>query len=175
MAAKRPVAKKAGAVKQPVAKKAVAKKAVAKKAVAKRAVAKGAAAKTAAMKEAASRAHGRREDLGAPAAAYFAGQSDAMRALLAPLRALSRQAVPGARESIEWGMPHDEQGSGFCALSTSRSYVSLILMAPPAKPVDPQGRLEGSGKTMRHLKVRSAADIDEAAVVGWLRTAARAG
>jgi len=84
-----------------------------------------------------------------------------------------KQAVPGARESIKWGMPVYELKGGFCSLYASTTYAALNLTAPPDAFADPEGRLEGTGKTMRHLKVRTAADLDEARIVRWVKTAAK--
>lgn len=50
--------------------------------------------------------------------------------------------------------------------------MDLGILAPPEKLDDPQGKLEGTGKTMCQLKARSAADIDEDGIVRWLQVAA---
>lgn len=160
--AKPPVAEKAP-VKQPKARKAPATP-PAKRTAAKKAPAKGAAKKP--------DKYLRRDDLGAPVEVFFAKHGAEQRALLETLHALIKKAAPAARESIKWGMPCFELKSGFCALYTSPTYVGLNIMAPPEKLDDPEGRLEGTGKTMRHLKVRSPADIDEPSILRWLQTAA---
>ena len=72
---------------------------------------------------------------------------------------------------MKWGMPYYELKGGFCALYTSKTYAALNIMAPPEKLDDPEGKLEGTGKTMRHLKVRSAADLDEASILRWVKAA----
>ncbi len=160
--------------KQLPAKKTAAKKPAAPKAPAKPkgAAAKKTVAKAAETKQATDRGYLRREDLGAPVEVFFARQTPEQRALLEALHALVKRAAPDARESIKWGMPYFELKGGFCAFYTAPSYVGLNLMAPPEKFEDPEGRLEGSGKTMRHLKVRSPADLDEASILGWLKVAA---
>jgi len=138
---------------------------------------KGAAAKKApakgegANKKVPARAYPRREDLGAPVDLFFARQPPEKRAQLEALHALVKKAAPDARASIKWGMPHYELKGGFCSLYAAPAYVALNLLAPPEKFDDPEGRLEGTGKTMRHLKVRSAADLDEVSILRWLETA----
>ncbi len=157
------------------ARKATAKKTPTKKAPAKKSAASKTAAKTpakgAAAKKAPGRLYLRREDLGAPADAFFAQQPPERREHLEALRALVKKAAPGARESMKWGMPYYELKGGFCALYTSTTYAALSIMAPPEKLDDPEGKLEGTGKTMRHLKVRSAADLDEASILRWVKAA----
>lgn len=122
-------------------------------------------------KERPSRVIPRREDLGAPVEVFFDRHPPEQRELLEALHAMIRKAAPDARSSIKWGMPYYEVKRGFCSLYTSPSYVGLNIMAPPEKLDDPEKRLEGTGKTMRHLKVRSAADLDEASILRWLRAA----
>ena len=104
------------------------------------------------------RRYQRREDLGAPADAFFAQQPPERREHLEALRALVKKAAPGARESMKWGMPYYELKSGFCALYASPTYAGLNIMAPPDRFEESEGKLEGTGKTMRHLKVRTDAD-----------------
>jgi hypothetical protein len=59
-----------------------------------------------------------------------------------------------------------------CALAGFKAHVNLILSGPPGTFADPDGILEGDGKTGRHLKLRSLDELPRAAVRGWLRTAA---
>ena len=167
--AKKPPAEKSAA-KKPPAKKPGAKKPPAEKSAARKTTAKTPQDGAAATKSPARR-YLRREDLGAPADAFFAQQPPERREHLEALRALVKKAAPGARESMKWGMPYYELKGGFCALYTSNTYAALNIMAPPEKFDDPEGKLEGTGKTMRHLKVRSAADLDEASILRWLKTA----
>ena len=169
MAARKATAKKTPTKKTP-AKKSAARKTAAKT-LAKGAAGKKAPTKGAAAKKAPDRRYLRREDLGAPADAFFAQQPPERREHLEALRALVKKAAPGARESMKWGMPYYELEGGFCALYTSNTYAALSIMAPPGKLDDPEGKLEGTGKTMRHLKVRSAADIDEASILRWVKAA----
>lgn len=152
-AKKAPAIEEAAPAKQPSAKKA--------------APAKPAAAKPPAKKAMPTR----RADLGAPADGYFARQPPDKRALLDPLRALVRAAAPTAHESIKWGMPFYTLGGSLCALSTFKAHVSINFFAPPDVLTDPDGRLEGTGKGMRHLKVRAPGDIDRARVRRWLAQA----
>ena len=157
------------------ARKAKAKTTPTKKPPARKSAARKTPAKTpakgAAAKKTPHRQYLRREDLGAPADAFFAQQPPERREHLEALRALVKKAAPGARESMKWGMPYYELKGGFCALYTSKTYAALNIMAPPEKLDDPEGKLEGTGKTMRHLKVRSAADLDEASILRWVKAA----
>ena len=164
-------------------KKAPAKKAPAKKASKKTPAMKPAAtakkkakaaAKTPPKKGAkvAARPVARRADFGAPIDAFFAKQPPATRPILDALRAMVEEAAPKATATLKWGMPFYELGGEtLCAIAGFKAHVNLILPGPPGTYADPDGLLEGDGKTGRHLKLRAIEDLPRAAVRGWLRTA----
>jgi hypothetical protein len=158
----------------PPAKKKPAKKLAAAKKPSKKPVAakkKPAAAKKKAA--APAKEYGARADLGKPVDGFFAKQPAALRAILEALRALVDEVVPDAQSSIKWGMPvYTVGGAMACALRAHAAHVNLVLSGPPDAFADPDGRLEGDGKTGRHLKLAAAAEIPHDAVRGWLRTAA---
>jgi len=117
--------------------------------------------------------YGRRVDLGAPIDGFFARQPAHLRPILEALRDLADEAAPEAEKSIKWGMPfYSVGGVVICALAGHKSHVNLILAGPPAIFADPSGRLEGGGKTGRHLKLRTIDELPRAEVRGWLRAAA---
>ncbi len=104
---------------------------------------------------------------------YFAEQSPEQRALLEKLRALVIKAVPDADVSIKWGVPfYQRNGKNVCALASFKDHVGINFFASPSALPDPQKKLEGSGKSNRMLKVRSAGDIDSASITRWLKAAA---
>jgi hypothetical protein len=109
----------------------------------------------------------------APDDRYFAEQSPDKRALLEKLRALVNKTVPDADVSIKWGVPfYQRNGKNVCALASFKDYVGINFFASPSALADPQKKLEGSGKINRMLKVRTAADIDNASITRWLKAAA---
>jgi hypothetical protein len=163
-------AKKAPAVKKAAAKKAAVVK---KAAVAKRApAAKGAAAK----RPPPPRKPAPRADLGAPVDGFFARQPAPLRPILDELRRLVLEVAPEATSQLKWGMPfYEVNGNIVCALAGFKGHVNLILPGAPGVLADPDGRLEGEGKTGQHLKLRSLDELPREAVRGWLRaTASRA-
>ena len=114
-----------------------------------------------------------RADLGAPVDGFFAKQPPQLRAILDELRKLVDEAAPDATSSLKWGMPfYTVGGETMCALAGFKAHVNLILAGPPGTFADPDGLLEGDGKTGRHLKLRALDELPRAAVRGWLRTAA---
>ena len=114
-----------------------------------------------------------RADLGAPIDGFFAKQPPHLRPILDALRGLVQQVAPDAESSLKWGMPFFTVGGGMmCAIGAHKAHVNLILSGPPGTFADPEGRLVGEGKTGRHLKLTTLADLPRAAVKGWLKTAA---
>lgn len=104
---------------------------------------------------------------------YFAEQSADKAALLGKLRTLVNKAVPDADVSIKWGVPfYQVDGKNVCALASFKDHVAINFFAPPNALVDPDKKLEGNGKSNRMFKVRSAADIDSASILRWLKAAA---
>jgi hypothetical protein len=59
-----------------------------------------------------------------------------------------------------------------CAITAHKAHVNLVLSGPPGTFADPDDRLVGDGKTGRHLKLETLADLPRAQVLAWLRTAA---
>jgi hypothetical protein len=105
---------------------------------------------------------------------FFARQSPPVRAVLDALRKMIEAAAPGAESSLKWGMPiFSVNGEMLCALGGHKAHANLILPGPPGTYADPDGLLEGTGKTGRHLKVSRLEDLPRAAVKGWLKTAVR--
>jgi hypothetical protein len=116
---------------------------------------------------------GPRKDLGAPIDGFFAKQPPQLRAILDQLRAMIAEAAPDATAATKWGMPFYSVGANtLCALAAFKAHVNLILPGPPGTYADPDGLLEGDGKTGKHLKLRPADPFPRTAVRGWLRTAA---
>src|SRR5262245_56836219 len=74
------------------------------------------------------------------------------------LRAIIRQAVPGLTESIKWGNACYANGSNVCSIIPYQSHVNLAFFQGTELD-DPEGLLEGTGKAMRHVTVRSVGDI----------------
>jgi len=108
-------------------------------------------------------------------AAYFAEQPAERRALLEKLRSLVVKGIPNAEASIKWGVPtYQLNGRNVCALASFKDNVAINFFAPPNVLIDPGKKLEGVGRGSRLLKVRSAADIDSASILRWLKAAAAA-
>ncbi len=66
---------------------------------------------------------------------------------------------------------HDRTYAGLiCAIAPFRAHVNLMF-ANGARLPDPAGLLEGTGKHARHVKLRTAADVDRPGVRALLEAA----
>lgn len=93
-----------------------------------------------------------------------------LREIASELRALVKSSAPGIEEDIKWGKPWYSKDGYICYISASKSHITFGF-AKGARLNDPRGLLEGTGKGMRHVKVRSLNDIDKTVIRGWVREA----
>lgn len=116
----------------------------------------------------------RRADYGAPIEQFFQKRTGELRVILDALRAMVEEAAPQASASLKWGMPfYTLNGETLCAIAAFKSHVNLILPGGPGTFSDPNGLLEGEGKTGQHLKLRSRKDLPDKLVRTWLKVAAK--
>ncbi|HLF07077.1 MAG TPA: DUF1801 domain-containing protein [Thermoplasmata archaeon] len=103
---------------------------------------------------------------------YIAQQSAGHQTLLRTLRALIIKAVPGLEERIMWSQPVFTSGKEKVVfLYVAGDHVNFgFFRATEVK--DPKKRLEGTGKGMRHVKIRGEADIDSAYFASLVKQAA---
>jgi len=91
---------------------------------------------------------------------YIANQEPQFRSLLTKLRTVVTTAVPDLEEKIMWGQPVFVRGKEKVAfVHCIGDHVNFGLFRA-TEVDDPKGRLEGTGKGMRHVKVLTAKDID---------------
>jgi hypothetical protein len=140
------------------AKGSAGKRGQAKRAPARRTPARKAAGKT-------TKSNG-----GKTVEAYVAGLRGWQRDAAQQLRALVRAAAPNATESFKWGQPIYEQNGPFCYFKSSADHITFGFWRG-TELNDPDWKLEGDGDRMKHLKIRSADDVNEAALGGFVRQA----
>ena len=104
--------------------------------------------------------------------AWLRGQSKEFRDLCTAARAALSEALPGARETIKWGYPTWVGKGNIVAVAPHTDHVNLQFYRGTSLP-DPGGILEGTGKALRHVKLRHAKDLKTPAVKALLRAAWR--
>lgn len=98
-------------------------------------------------------------------------------ALALDLRRLVRRLLPKAQEKIYrgWGVADygfGTTGRGFLSIGPQKGYVNLYFM-DGVDLEDPAGLLEGSGKRLRHVKIRRPEDLQNRSLHALVRQAAR--
>ena len=102
---------------------------------------------------------------------YAADQSARSQPFLRALRRFVKRVAPKLVESVKWGNGVWLQG---------KEPVAYVYSAPDhlqfgffrgATLKDPKKLLQGSGQYVRHVKIRTRADVDEAAFAALLRQA----
>ena len=89
------------------------------------------------------------------------------------VRALIVRCVPDADEKVlrAWKTIAYGRAAKFCAISPHAEWVNLQFHQGARLP-DPDGLLEGTGKSMRHVKLRSPGDVRRKALATLVREAA---
>lgn len=64
--------------------------------------------------------------------------------------------------------PNDASSSAIFSIAVYPGYASLFFAQNGARLRDPQQRLEGKGAVMRHIKLRSAADLDDPVIAALM-------
>lgn len=85
------------------------------------------------------------------------------------LRSIVKKALPGAVEAVKWGVPYYTlDGVGVASIADYANHVNLYLMQGAQLSSD---LLEGTGKGMRHVSVKTTAGIREKELTRLLREA----
>lgn len=103
---------------------------------------------------------------------YLARVEPPLRGLVREVRRTVLDAVPGMEETVKWGSLTYEMNGIVCSIVIHKGHVNLQLRRG-AELADPDGLLEGTGKSMRHLKVGSPGDIKRGPIRALVKQAAK--
>lgn len=98
---------------------------------------------------------------------YINNASVEQKEIMERIRTLIHQTVKNTIEDFKWSRPVFSRGKDFAYFKTAKSYVSFGLMQAQ-KIHDKNNLLEGTGKDMRHIKIKTSKDIDEELLKEWL-------
>jgi len=114
----------------------------------------------------------RRADYGMQIDGYVAKLPSPRREIAQALRGIIREAAPEVSEAIKWGQPTYELNGMFCYFVAAKDYVRFGFFRQGIMLENPKGLLEGTGKEMRHIKLRTMEDIKPQLFRKWVRRAA---
>ena len=90
--------------------------------------------------------------------AYIEKQKYPQKQILRKVRDLFLKAIPGCEEKKAWGVIAFAGGKFYLGAIKDRVHVGFAITGLSQEEID---LFEGSGKTMRHIKIHSLKDIDE--------------
>ena len=105
--------------------------------------------------------------------AYIASTAPFAQPICRKLRTLIHKADPDIVEDVKWGAPNFNKQGMICSFAAFKEHVSLGFFKG-ALLKDPKKLLEdcsGSNAHNRTLKFRSAADVDEKALIAFVKQA----
>ena len=104
---------------------------------------------------------------------YLADQPPKNQALIKALRTFVKRTAPKLEETVKWGNGCWVKGKVPVAyVYSDKGYVQFGFFRGAALE-DKLGLLEGKGQYVRHIKVRTTADIDRTAFAALVRQAIR--
>ncbi len=102
---------------------------------------------------------------------YISNAPEEFMEILEVLRGMVHESVPGVTEAIKWRMPVFSKEKNFAYLRMNKKHITLGFYHPE-RLEDPEGILEGTGKELRHVKIKTERDILPEHFTRWLQAAA---
>jgi len=103
---------------------------------------------------------------------YINNAPDEHRKIMEIIRTIARENIEGLREEFKWSRPVFGLEKDFAYLLSTKKGVNLGFYNFEQLD-DPSGLLEGTGKTMRHIKIKSASDMDEKLIRDWFLSSSK--
>jgi hypothetical protein len=104
---------------------------------------------------------------------YLGVKNPKLREVGERLRSLVKKTVPKVKEGVNpWHVPIFESNGPICYYMVGRNHVTLGFIRGTSLP-DPEKLLEGTGKNLRHVKIKSPEDFKRPGLSDLLKSAAR--
>ncbi len=97
---------------------------------------------------------------------YISKQKSPQKEILEKLRKIFFDTIPNCREKKTWGVATFSDGKFYIGAIKDRVHVGFSISGLSEDEIN---LLEGSGKTMRHIKIHSLEDIDEEKLVKMIK------
>jgi hypothetical protein len=98
--------------------------------------------------------------------AYLEQQKSPQKEICQKLRRIILKTIPGVSEEMKWGVPTYAGGKYYFVALKNQVNLGLSLKELPKEE---QKVLQGSGKTMKHITIRSLDEFDEERIVEFLK------
>lgn len=104
---------------------------------------------------------------------YVKRDNPALQKLARGLRSLVKASVPGTKTTVNsWGIPTFETDVPFCFYMIGKRHVTFGFHYGTSLQ-DPERLLEGTGKNIRHVKLRTTQDLEQKGLKELVIAAAR--
>ena len=97
---------------------------------------------------------------------YIEKQKSPQKEILMKVREIFLKTLPNCKEKSAWGVVAFQEGKFYIATMKNRVHVGFSINGLNNEEI---GLFEGSGKTMRHIKIHSLEDIDEKKLVKLIK------
>jgi hypothetical protein len=104
---------------------------------------------------------------------YVRDDNPELRKVARALRSFVKGIVPGVKETVNaWGVPTFEKKDPFCFYMVGKNHVTFGFHFGTSLK-DPEGLLEGTGKNIRHVKLRDEESLEQKGLRELVLAAAR--
>jgi hypothetical protein len=104
---------------------------------------------------------------------YVKDDNPALQKVVRGVRNLVKTAVPGTKTTVNsWGIPAFEAKDPFCFYMVGKYHVTFGFHYGTSLD-DPEKLLEGTGKNLRHVKLRTVEDLEKKGLKELVLAAAR--
>jgi len=97
---------------------------------------------------------------------YINKQKSPQKEILQKVRKIFLKTLPHCEEKIMWGAVVFSGGKFYIAAMKNRVHVGFTITGLSKEEI---GMFEGSGKTMRHIKIQTMEDIDDKRLVKLIK------
>jgi hypothetical protein len=97
---------------------------------------------------------------------YIEKQKSPQKEILQKVRKIFHKTLPNCEEKKAWGVVAFAEGKFYIGAIKDRVHVGFSINGLNHEEI---GLFEGSGKTMRHIKIHSLNDIDEEKLVNLIK------
>ena len=101
-----------------------------------------------------------------PVEEYIEKQKSPQKEILQKVREIFLRTLPNCKEKSAWGVVAFGERKFYIAAMKNRVHVGFSINGLDKEEI---GLFEGSGKTMRHIKIKSLEDIDEIKLVKLIK------
>lgn len=100
---------------------------------------------------------------------YINNANDEQKEMMQKIRKIIHSSVEGVEEEFKWSRPVFKKEKDFAYLKSAKNHLTLGFYNRE-KLEDPKHLLEGSGKMMKHIKLKDISDVDEDLISAWIKS-----